>query len=274
MRTKRRGMRNPDHLLQRTEPHRSPGPGEATAGGGPLRPLRFAAFWLLIAVLTICYAFLLPAILLPRRWVRAIVASYLFLVLGVLRVTAGVSWEVRGDVAAARGPVLVAAKHQSAFETLYLQYVLGDPAIIAKRELLSVPLVGWVQQRLGHIGADRSGDLDAARQLLQAARRAHDSGRPVVIFPEGSRRSPGAPPDYKPGVELLYGVLKAPCVPVAVNSGRVWPARVLFPYPGHIVLAFLPAIPPQRPRADFRQQLIEDIESASQQLLDLPIRTA
>ncbi|WP_421693095.1 lysophospholipid acyltransferase family protein [Aestuariivirga sp.] len=238
--------------------------------GGPLRPLRFAVFWFLIAVLTLSYSFLLPAILLPRHWVRAIVTSYLFLVLGLLRVIAGVSWEIRGDVAGAKGPVLVAAKHQSAFETLFLQYVLGDPAIIAKRELLSVPLIGWVQRRLGHIGADRSGNLDAARQLLQAARRAHDDGRPVVIFPEGSRRSPGAAPDYKPGVDVLYGVLKTACIPVAVNSGRVWPARALFPYPGHIVLAFLPAIPSRLPRAAFRQKLIEDIETASQRLLDEP----
>jgi 1-acyl-sn-glycerol-3-phosphate acyltransferase len=232
--------------------------------------LRLALFWLLTGLLTLAYALLLPAIVLPRPMVLAIVRSYLAAVLFLLRRVIGLRWEIRGDAAAARRPVLVAAKHQSAFETIILQHVLADPAIILKRELLRVPLWGWVMRRLGHIGADRSGGLESARLLLAAARHSNGAGRPVLIFPEGSRRSAGAEPDYKPGVELLYGALGAPCVPVAVNSGRVWPARSLSPRPGRIVVEFLPPIPPGLTRAAFRKQLAEDIERATSRLMQSP----
>lgn len=234
------------------------------------RRIRVACFWILVAVLTTVFSLLLPATVLPRRWVLAIVRAYLAVILMLLRFVLGVRWQISGDVAAARGPVLVAAKHQSAFETLILQYELGDPAIILKRELLSVPLFGWVLRRLGHIGVDRSGDIDAARRLLAAARKAQQEGRPVLIFPEGSRREVGAHPDYKAGVELLYAVLRAPCIPVAVNSGRVWPAKSLSPGRGRIMVEFLPAIASGLPRGAFRQRLQDDIEIATSRLLQLP----
>jgi 1-acyl-sn-glycerol-3-phosphate acyltransferase len=206
-----------------------------------------------------------------NKWLSAAVRSYLALVLFVLRAAFGLRWEIRGDVAAARGPVLIAAKHQSALETIILQHALSDPAIILKRELLAIPILGIILRRLGHIGVDRSGDLDEARRVLVEARRAHEGGRPVVIFPEGTRREVGAPADYKAGVELLYGVLKAPCVPVAVNSGRVWPGRFLLPRPGRVVIEFLPAIEAGLPRAVFGARLKRELEEATARLLREPM---
>lgn len=232
--------------------------------------MRLGLFWAAVVVLTILYALLLPALFAPRHWVVAVVRSFLRVVLWLLRSILGVRWETRGDLGAARGPVLVAAKHQSGFETLILQYVLGDPAIILKRELLKIPLFGWTLKKLGHIGVDRSGDLEGTRRLLEAARKAHRAGRPVVIFPEGSRRDVGAPPDYKAGVEVLYAVLKAPCVPVALNSGLIWPGKSLAPAPGSIVLEFLPPIAPGMPRIAFGQRLQADIESATNRLVRAP----
>ena len=233
-----------------------------------LRPQRVVLLGVGVGLLTLLFAFMLPAVVLPRRAVLAIVKSYVGSILWLLTSILKVSWSVGGVVAS--GPVLVAAKHQSAFETLFLQYVLGDPAIVLKRELLAIPLFGWALRRLGHIGVDRSGDLDAARRLLAEARRANAEGRPVLIFPEGSRRELGAPPDYKAGVELLYATLKAPCVPVAVNSGSVWPAKSLTPREGHITIEFLPPIAPGIPRAAFGQRLQNDIEEATAALLQLP----
>ncbi len=236
-----------------------------------VNPAYSFVFWSTVILLTVLYALLLPALLLPRRWVLSIIRSYLAAVLWLLRGLFGLSWKIAGDRREARGPVLVAAKHQSAFETLILQYQLGDPAIILKRELLSIPVFGWALRRLGHIGVDRSGDLEGTRQLLAAARKAHQDGRPVLIFPEGSRREVDAPPDYKSGVDLLYAVLKAPCVPVAVNSGRVWPTKSLTPGSGEVVIEFLPVIEAGLPRAAFGARLAREIEEATARLLQEPM---
>ena len=240
------------------------------AEAGPWQGAARVVFWASVGLLTAAYCLLLPALLLPRTWVLAIIRSYLASILWMLRVLFGLRWTIAGDWRAARGPVLVAAKHQSAFETLILQYQLGDPAIILKRELLSIPVFGWALRRLGHIGVDRSGDLEGARQLLAAARKAHQDGRPVLIFPEGSRREIDAAPDYKSGVELLYAVLKAPCVPVAVNSGCVWPAKALTPHSGRIAIEFLPPIEAGLPRAAFGERLEREIEEATARLLREP----
>lgn len=232
--------------------------------------LRHAAFWLAVAITTAGYGFLLPALMLPRHWLLAIVRTYLAIILFLFRGILGVSWHADGDAGAASGPVLVAAKHQSGFETLILQYVLKDPVIVLKRELLQVPLFGWVLRRLGHIGVNREDGLEAARALRAAALEAHAQRRPVVIFPEGSRRAPGDAPSYKSGVDLLYVMLKSPCIPVAVNSGRIWPPGARLPQAGHITIAFLPAIPPKLPRSAFVVQLKTAIEEASELLLRTP----
>lgn len=240
---------------------------EVVCGTGPWRALTKGVFWVCVGLLTTVYCLLLPALLLPRTWLLALIRSYLATILWLLGVLFGLRWQVSGDWREACGPVLVAAKHQSAFETLILQYQLGDPAIVLKRELLAIPVFGWVLRRLGHIGVDRSGDLEGARQLLMAARRAHQEGRPVLIFPEGSRRDVDALPDYKAGVELLYAVLRAPCVPVAVNSGLVWSAKSLTPWPGQVDVEFLAPIEPGLPRAIFGARLRREIEEATARLL-------
>jgi 1-acyl-sn-glycerol-3-phosphate acyltransferase len=241
------------------------------SGLGWWRGVARIVFWASVGLITAGYCLLLPALLLPRNWVLVIVRTYLATILWLLRALLGLRWSIVGQSCVARGPVLVAAKHQSAFETLILQFELGDPAIILKRELLSIPVFGWTLRRLGHIGADRSGDLEAARQLLSAARKAHQEGRPVLIFPEGSRRDVKAPPAYKAGVELLYSLLKVPSVPVAVNSGLVWPAKSLLPRPGRVVIEFLPPIEAGLPRAAFADRLQRDIEEATARLLEEPV---
>lgn len=186
-----------------------------------------------------------------------------------MRIVLGVTWRVSGSVAAASGPVLVASKHQSAFETLVLQYVLDDPAIVLKKELLAIPLIGWLLMRLGHIGVDRDGGIDAARDLRDAAKQAHKQGRPVVIFPEGARMAIGERSDYKSGVDLLYALLKCRCIPVAVNSGLLLSTKALTPKPGHITIEFLPSIEPGLPRDSFSERLRNDIEQSTTQLVQI-----
>jgi 1-acyl-sn-glycerol-3-phosphate acyltransferase len=107
----------------------------------------------------------------------------------------------------------------------------------------------------------------ALRDMAREAREQARSGRQILIFPEGTRRPPGAPPDYKVGVLLLYQEMGVPCLPVALNSGLYWPRRKWQRYPGTITVEFLEEIPPGLPRKDFLARLEVVIEAASDRLL-------
>ena len=192
---------------------------------------------------------------LSRTWARA--------TLWGLKVFAGIGFEVRGTPPT--GPVLVASKHMSMWDTLALFLVLDRPSIVLKRELLYIPFYGWFLWRAAAIPIDRSAGASALRKMSQAARQALAEGRPVLIFPEGTRKKPGAAPDYKPGVAGLYGMLDVACVPVALNSGVYWTS--FFKYPGTITLEFLEVIPPGLKRGDFMALLEKRIETATAALL-------
>ncbi len=165
------------------------------------------------------------------------------------------------------GPALIASKHQSAWDTFGIIPFTRDPAMIMKKELLSVPLYGWFSRKFEMIPIQRELGPAALRQMARDAKDRAAQGRDIVIFPEGTRRAPGAPPAYKPGVLLLYEALGIPCIPVALNSGAFWPRGSIMRRPGTIVLEFLPAIPPGLPRGKFMAELQERIETASARLI-------
>jgi 1-acyl-sn-glycerol-3-phosphate acyltransferase len=185
----------------------------------------------------------------------------------LLGVVAGIRIEFRGLENVPPGPLLIASKHQSAWETFGLVGVLADPVFVYKRELAWLPLYGWYCKRAGMIAVDRSGGAAALRRMNEEARAAIRFGRQIIIFPEGTRRAVGAEPDYKPGIGLLYGQLKVPCVPVALNSGLYWRRRTFRRFPGTIIVQFLPPIPPGLPRAEFMARLEHDIETATNALV-------
>ena len=192
---------------------------------------------------------------LSRTWARA--------TLWGLKVFAGIGFEVRG--LPPTGPVLVASKHMSMWDTLALFLVLDSPSIVLKRELLYIPFYGWFLWRAAAIPIDRSARASALRKMSQAANHALGEGRPLLIFPEGTRKKPGAAPDYKPGVAGLYGMLEVPCVPVALNSGVYWTS--FLKHPGTITLEFLEVIPPGLKRGAFMALLEKRIETATAALL-------
>ena len=130
----------------------------------------------------------------------------------------------------------MASKHQSAWETFALIPLFRDPALLMKRELFWIPFHGWFSHKFDMIPVDRDKGPAALRRMLREAKKRVAAGREIIIFPEGTRRAPGAPPDYKTGVALLYESLGVPCVPVALNSGLFWPRRSLTRRPGTIVV--------------------------------------
>jgi 1-acyl-sn-glycerol-3-phosphate acyltransferase len=179
---------------------------------------------------------------------------------------AGTRVEVRGRDNLPAGAAIVAAKHQSTFETFALVPQFPNPTLVVKRELRWIPIFGQYMVKAGMILVDRSAGLSALRHLAASARAEIAKGRDIIIFPEGTRRPPGAPPDYHPGVAHLYRALGVPVVPVALNSGLFWPRRTFLHYPGTIVIEFLPAIPPGLDARRFMERLQADIEAASDRL--------
>lgn len=203
----------------------------------------------------------------PRKWsIRALqvwARSSLFW----LRVIAGIRMEVRGAENIPQGACLVAGKHQSFWETFAILPLLDDPAMVLKKELTYIPFFGWFIYKFRMIPVERSAGTQALRGLLDAAGKAVEMGRQVVIMPEGTRRAPDDPPDYKPGAAALYGRLDVPCVPFGLNSGVFWPRRQFLRQPGTIVISFLPPIPAGMSRKTFQLRLETVIEQETAQLV-------
>lgn len=190
-------------------------------------------------------------------------------VVWLLRRLAGISHQERGRERLPAGGVIIAAKHQSAWDTLIWHLIADDPAIVMKQELLSIPIYGAFCRKSRMIAVDRQGGTKAMRAMLEAARRALAEGRPIVIFPQGTRTAPGTPATaqpYLPGVAALYRGLGVPVVPVALNSGLFWPRHGFLRRPGRIVLEYLEPIAPGLPRASFMIELERRIERATERL--------
>ena len=204
----------------------------------------------------------LPLLVVRRRAAVWVANKWARLVLFGLKHIAGVDMVVRGHVPSLAG-VLIAAKH---FSTIAGSRNRASTAIVLKRELLWVPLYGWYCTKMGMIPINRSSGSRAIRRMHAAAKRAVEAGRPVVIFPEGTRKKPGAAPDYKPGVAALYAQLGIPCVPLVHNSGLFW-ADWFLRRPGTIVVEYLEAIPPGLPRREFMSVLEARMEEATKRLL-------
>ncbi len=184
-----------------------------------------------------------------------------------LRWIVGARVQYRGLDKIPPGASLVACKHQSMLDTLVPFLMFDSPAFVLKQELLNAPVLGWYAQAMGMIPIDREAHASALKKLLRAARPARDAGRQIVIFPEGTRQDPGVRGDWKPGVAALYRDLGVPCVPVALDTGRIWAARGLIRRPGLATFEVLDAIPPGLSREDFMRTLEDRIETASDALL-------
>lgn len=160
----------------------------------------------------------------------------------------GVRSHVEGNIPS--GPILFAAKHQSMFETTEMVLMLRKPAVVLKQELADLPGWGWVARRYGVIPVDREGGAPALRRMLKAAHAAIGEGRPILIFPEGTRVAPGDQPPLQPGFAGLYRSLGIPVVPVALDSGLIWPRHRFVKRPGIVTFRFGEPVPPGLSRAE------------------------
>jgi 1-acyl-sn-glycerol-3-phosphate acyltransferase len=184
----------------------------------------------------------------------------------ILRWTVGLRHEFRGLENLPSGPVILACKHQSAWDTYGIYALDCDPAYVLKKELILIPFFGWFMLKTGMIVVDRDAKASALKKLVSDTRRALEEDRKVLIFPEGTRTAPGTRRDYHPGIAALYKMLDVPVVPVALNSGMFWSRRSLLKRPGVITMEFLPPIEPGLKRPEFLSELRARIETATDSL--------
>lgn len=205
-----------------------------------LRSALFAAIFYGATALFVLAAF--PIALLGRGPLRRHVGRWARFHRLCARAILGITSRVEGERPS--GAVLVPAKHQSMFETLEVVLLLDEPAVVMKRQLADIPLFGLITLRYGCIPVDREGGAAALRRMMRAAEAAIAEGRPIVIFPEGTRVAPGEQPPLQSGFAGLYRALRLPVVPLALDSGRLWPARGFVKRPGIVTMRFGAAIPP------------------------------
>ncbi|HEX4553962.1 MAG TPA: lysophospholipid acyltransferase family protein [Xanthobacteraceae bacterium] len=209
----------------------------------------------------------MPTLLLPRWGIIRLAQHWGRVNLHLLRIVCGITVEWRGLEKIPAGAFLVAAKHQSVWETFALLTLFRDPTYILKRELLWLPLFGWAAWRAGMIPVDRGGGKPALAAMAARVRDALAAGKQIIIFPEGTRRPPGAEPKYKFGIAHLYGEGVAACLPIALNSGLFWPRRQFLRRPGTITVEILDPIAPGLAIDDFFARLQRDLEAATARLI-------
>jgi 1-acyl-sn-glycerol-3-phosphate acyltransferase len=217
------------------------------------------AFWIVVAI---------PTFLMPRAALITIARLWASQSTWLLRLVCNIKVEYRGAEKIPQGPLIVASKHQSMWETFGLLQFFDQPLYILKRELTWIPFFGWYLVKAGMLGINRGA---GGRALLKMVRQAGEEvrrGRQLIIFPEGTRRPVGAPPQYKPGVAQLYASSGVSCLPVALNSGMFWPRRTFMRYPGTLVVEFLDPLPPGLPRDEFLAHISAVIEEATRRLVE------
>jgi 1-acyl-sn-glycerol-3-phosphate acyltransferase len=231
--------------------------------------LRSIAFNVLFYLNTLVYLVIaLPTFFMPYRAIIAVAKAWGRANLVLLRVVAGIDFEIRGLEKIPKGPILVAPKHQSAWETFALVPLFDNPLFIVKRELQWIPIFGWLMIKGRMVPVDRSAGSQALANMTARAKVELADNRQLIIFPEGTRRPPGAEPRYKYGVAHLYAAEGVPCVPIALNSGLFWPRRSILRLPGTVIVEILDPIPPGLDKDVFFNRLKDELETATARLIE------
>lgn len=222
------------------------GDTQSRRGARPaIEPLRSRLFDLTWVFWTALFAPVIPLLWLagaPPRPVRKVSRIWARGVLFQLAWIVGLDYRERGRGNVPDAPCLIICNHQSTWETLAALALFPEVSIIAKRELLRIPVLGWFLRRSPMIIIDRSETATAVRKMMSEGAAALASGRSVLIFPEGTRKHPSEKIRFKRGVELLYKALGVPVLPVVVDSGHYWGVAGGWKRPGTITVTYLPVV--------------------------------
>ncbi|WP_025897652.1 lysophospholipid acyltransferase family protein [Sneathiella glossodoripedis] len=226
--------------------------------------LFFICFWIWSIFMNLIF---IPFLVVDRKWIVRGQTQWTKGIMFLMKYLCGLTVEVRGLENLPKQQALIACKHQSAFETMAFHWLVRDPAMVLKKELLNIPVYGWYCRKTKMIAVDRKGHAAALRSMIEQAKQALVDQRQIVIFPEGTRTDIDEERDYQPGIAALYSKLDTPVIPVALNTGLFWPRKKFICRPGVIIIEFLPPIETGLKRAEFMAQLKQSIDENSRRLV-------
>lgn len=226
-------------------------------------------FYGALASWTILMGFLsLPFLLLPSTYISLPAKIWIKGIFISLRYICGVTHEMRGLANLSDEPVIIVSKHQSAFETFALYYYLKKSFFIHKKQLFYIPIFGQYLMKHNMVSIDRAGQASTMRKMITDVKKKLDSGSTIIIFPEGTRKKPGAKADYKTGFIGIYNTSKRKLQPVALNSGLFWQKGFKIIKRGHIIIEFLPQIDIGLDKKEVLNKVESSVESATNKLLN------
>lgn len=228
--------------------------------------LRSWIYTILFELWTLASAVLYLPLLVTRAGALAAIRLWARGVEVLARIVVGITFRAEGREHLPQGPFIIAAQHQSSFETYRLFLEVQQPVFVLKKELTRIPFIGWYIQRAGLVPIDRGAGASAMRKMLRKAEEAKARGATIIIFPEGTRTAPGTSREYQPGVAGLYKHLNIPVVPMALNTGYLWGKTRVRKDPGELIFRYLPPLPPGMDRETMTKELRARIEAASAEL--------
>ena len=220
-----------------------------------IRSLIFNIF-LYVGLITI-FILAIPTLILPNKFTiffGRLSAKYIVLILRIILNTRVIFHGIENLKKVEN--YFVASAHQSMIETFALQIPLDGPIFILKKELLNIPLFGWYLRKIGSIAIVRETTTKENLNFFDKVKeRIEKNKRPLLIFPQGTRVKLDENPPFKKGVGRIYKALNLPCIPVALNTGKVWPKNSFMKYTGDIHISFLEPIMPGKESDEFVKEI-------------------
>ena len=230
--------------------------------------IRSILFYVLLALWTIFMGIIcFPYLLVSYQYLRKPVNIWIKGIFKLLQTICNITYEIRGRENIPSYAVIVASKHQSAFETFALFYHINNSIFIHKRQLFLIPIFGQYLKKINMISINRSEGTIAMRKILKQTKQKIQQGKSIIIFPEGTRKKPGENPDYKTGIAGIYKNLETEVLPVAVNSGQFWPKNIIIKKSGKIIIKFLKLIPSQLEKSEFLKTIESVIEEETNKII-------
>ena len=230
--------------------------------------IRSILFYILIGLWTTFLGIIcLPYLLLPSFYLRKPANLWIRGIFKLLSITCNINYEITGKENIPEEPVLIASKHQSAFETLALFLHIKKSIFIHKKQLFYIPIFGQYLQKINMISINRSEGVKAMRKMLNQAKFKISHGSSIIIFPEGTRKKPGDNPDYKSGFVGIYNKVDSEILPVAVNSGLYWPKHTFIKTPGKITIKILKPIQSKLNKHEVLKKIESVIEEETNKMI-------